>query len=576
MSVPYKLPVLDEESSLKLFFKKALPNSNTNETIPDDLYDIGKKIAKKCGGLPIALRVLGGLLSTKPVVSWRTEMEKMDWGSEGQECSAIIGTSYDDLPFALKSCFMYFAAFPEDYYIDAIPLLQMWVAEGFIPQQENKTLEDTAEMFLEDLVQRSMIQVSKRDHCCGFIQYCRIHDLLHDLAIRKAREENFLVVFPKVDGARRLAIHDTEPSGELMASAVSNLRSLWCHGRAPNISLFTRLKVLNISEYDYYEPNKFGRLSLLRYVEGHLGVHEEDKDYFGKFIGGMRFLQTLHLEDEIDCHDLPDFVWNIKTLRHVLLPIWSLGPPPSIDLTNLQTLRGVRPRESWVAQGSPKLPNVKHLEMGVTAQDEVQWDAIVTLLNTMKHLVVLDLFGPDIPLKIIDMRHFLFRCCLTDLALEDTNRGDEDEEQRAQPRNQIVLDVGMLPKYLIRLSLKNIKFSEDPFPVMEMLENLRYLHLDGSKLLVRLRCSARGFGKLEELDLFSLTGLEEWEIEEGAMPMLKKLFVTDCPCLRVPLGLQYLTVLQNLNWVRNETSRTEEHEICSICKHIPNLNIWVM
>ncbi|KAJ1703912.1 hypothetical protein LUZ63_003691 [Rhynchospora breviuscula] len=577
MSVPYKLPVLNEESSLKLFFNKALPNSNTNERYSDDLYDIGKIIAKKCGGLPLALRVLGGLLSKKPVVSWRTEMGKMDWGSDGEECTTIIGTSYDDLPFALKSCFLYFAAFPEDYEIDAIKLLRMWVAEGFIPQQEKKTLEDMAEIFLEDLVQRSMIQVSERDYYCGFIKRCRIHDLLHDLAIRKAREENFLVVFPKVDGARRLAIHDTEPSGELMASAVSNMRSLWCRGKSPNVSQFTCLKIFSGGDYHDYEPDKFGRLSLLRYVEVALEVREEDKNSFGKFIGGMRFLQTLDLRGMFVC-DLPDFVWNIKTLRHVLLPGRSMGPPPKIDLTNLQTLTGVKDRESWVAQGSPKLPNVKHLFIYVPeAQGGVQWDAIVTLLNTMKYLVVLFLWGPDIPLKIIDMRHFPSSCRLTDLILFDTNRGDEDEEQRAQPDypqplNQIVLDVGMLPKYLIKLLLISIEFSEDPFPVVEKLENLRYLSLHGPKtLLRRLCCSARGFGKLEELHLWHLTGLKEWEIEEGAMPMLKILKVVRCRVLRVPLGLQYLTVLQRLTWSRNQTSETEENEIRRICKHVPDL-----
>ncbi|KAJ4811370.1 hypothetical protein LUZ62_023936 [Rhynchospora pubera] len=568
----YELPFLTEELSLKLFFKKALPDSDTNETIPDNLYDIGEQLTRKCGGLPLALKVLGGLLSTKPAASWYTEMQKMDWGNDGEECSAIIGTSYDDLPFALKSCFMFFAAFPEDYYIEAKPLLRMWVAEGFIPQQENKTLEDTAEMFLEDLVQRSMIQVSERDYYGGFIKSCRIHDLLHDLAIRKAREENFVTVFPKVDGVRRLAIHDREPSDELMASIVPNLRSLWCHGKAPNVSQFNHLKVLSSNESAHYEPDKFGRLSLLRYVQfKNMTVRGEGKISIGKFIGGMRFLQTLDLESINDC-DLPDFVWNIKTLRHALLPHWSLGPPPSIDLINLQTLTGMMARDSWVTQGPPKLPNVKCLEMFVFDAQDGQWDAIVTLLNTMKYLVVLYLRGPDIPLKIIDMRHFLFHCRLTDLTLLDDRR---EEENRAQPLNRIVLDVGMLPKYLIKLSLIDIEILKDLFPVVEMLKNLRYLYVYGPKLLLRLCCSARGFGKLEQLYLRNLTGLEEWEIEEGAMPMLKDLMVETCYALRVPLGLQYLTVLQKLRWSYNyRTSETDQkNEIRNVCKHVPDLQI---
>ncbi|KAJ3708390.1 hypothetical protein LUZ61_012095 [Rhynchospora tenuis] len=413
-----------------------------------------------------------------------------------------------------------------------------------------------------------MIQVSSRDYG-GSIIWCRIHDLLHDLAIRKARDENFLVAFPtKVDDVRRLAIHDREPSRELMGSAVSNLRSLWCRGKAPNVSQFTHLKVLSNSKTVDYEPDKFGRLSLLRYVQVKLRVREGDKDYFGKFIGGMRFLQTLDLRKTNDC-DLPDLVWNIKTLRHVLLAGNSLGPPPSIDLTNLQTLRGVKARESWVAQGSPKLANVKHLGIYVPeAQGGVQWDAIVTLLNTMKYLVYFELKGPNIPLKIIDMRHFLFCCRLTFLRLSDTRY---DMEKSAQPLNQIVPDVGMLPKYLINLRLQDIKYLKDLFPVVEKLENLRYLYLHGPKLPLRLCCSARGFGKLEQLDLWYLEGLEEWEIEEGAMPMLKNLDVFRCLALRVPLGLQYLTVLQKLKWWQNGTSETEENEIRNICKHVPSV-----
>jgi hypothetical protein len=111
----------------------------------------------KCGGLPLALMVLGGLLSKKPCNyhAWSKVLNTLSWhDDDGKKCSEIIGTSYEDLPFALKSCFMYFAAFPEDYKISATSLLRMWIAEGFIPQEDNRTLEETAESYLEDLVQR--------------------------------------------------------------------------------------------------------------------------------------------------------------------------------------------------------------------------------------------------------------------------------------------------------------------------------------------------------------------------------------------------------------------------------------
>ncbi|KAF3341818.1 disease resistance RPP13-like protein 3 [Carex littledalei] len=123
----------------------------------------------------------------------------MSWhANDGKKCSEIIGTSYEDLSLPLKLCFMYFAAFPEDHEINATFLLPMWIAEGFIPQEDNRTLEETAEGYLEDLVQRSLVQVKYRSSK-GSIIYCSIHDLLRDLAIQKAKEDNFLVVYSHPD-----------------------------------------------------------------------------------------------------------------------------------------------------------------------------------------------------------------------------------------------------------------------------------------------------------------------------------------------------------------------------------------
>ena len=57
-----------------------------------------------------------------------------------------------------------------------------------------------------------MVQVrSRKDD--GSINTCRIHDLMRDLAIQKAEEDNFLMVYShpdnqsRVSKARRVAIH---------------------------------------------------------------------------------------------------------------------------------------------------------------------------------------------------------------------------------------------------------------------------------------------------------------------------------------------------------------------------------
>ncbi|KAJ1702196.1 hypothetical protein LUZ63_001975 [Rhynchospora breviuscula] len=152
---PYKLPLLNDEESLKLFLKKAVPKNHQCPDPTSDLYSLAKLFATKCKGLPLALEVLGSLLSIKPydVHEWQKLLETMTWQVDGSKCIDTIATSYEHLPLAKKLCFLYFAAFPEDKEIEVKPLLSIWVAEGLIPIEEKRTLEETAECFLEDLMQ---------------------------------------------------------------------------------------------------------------------------------------------------------------------------------------------------------------------------------------------------------------------------------------------------------------------------------------------------------------------------------------------------------------------------------------
>jgi NB-ARC domain len=148
----YKLPFLSEDEGLRLLLKKAI----CNRSYSNDLINVAIELVKKCSGVPLALIVLGGLLSRKPpsYTEWNKLLLTMNWRTDGKRCMNILATSYDDLPLALKYCFMYFAAFPEDFEIKAEKLIRMWIGEGFIPKEENRTLEETSERFLDDLVQR--------------------------------------------------------------------------------------------------------------------------------------------------------------------------------------------------------------------------------------------------------------------------------------------------------------------------------------------------------------------------------------------------------------------------------------
>ncbi|KAJ4767628.1 Disease resistance family protein [Rhynchospora pubera] len=391
---PYKLSYLKEGPSLNLLLKKAFPYQVPNKSYPNNLFDLAKEFVKKCGGLPLALVVLGGLLSKQQPNehSWRKVVQKMNWRADA---SKVLAWSYDDLSLALKSCFMYFSLFPEDYEIDARALIRMWVAEGFIPHDENGVeSEDIAENFLEDLVQRCMVQVSQRA-CNGSIKHCHMHDLLHDIAIRKAEADNFLTVFSNPDdqkncsGARRVALHHRNCE-ELMKDASPNLRSLLCFNGIPNISRHRQLKVLSDMGISWWAPkeDEFENWATVRYLQ------LTKEYYFNDFVRSKSksFLQTLDLRS-IEHGDLPDCIWHIKTLRHVLLSKWKYrsGPPPLVDMRNLQTLGGVKPRLSWIDQGLPNLPWLRELYMEVV--NGFPWQLVVTFISTLKHLDTLTIDG---------------------------------------------------------------------------------------------------------------------------------------------------------------------------------------
>ncbi|XP_078159156.1 disease resistance protein RPP13-like [Carex rostrata] len=568
---PYKLPYLTEESSLQLLMKKALPNQDLSKGYLNDLYEVGQQFIKKCGGLPLALVVLGGLLSKRPAIyaSWIKLLQTMNWGTDGRECTEIIATSYNDLPFVLKSCFMFFAAFPEDHEIDAQGLFRLWVAEGLILAEESRTLEDTAESFLEDLVQRSLVQVSQRSHTSS-IKSCHIHDLLREVAIQKAKEENFLTICSNPDNwesctkARHVAVHYSG-CDELMEHANPKLQSLWCpKWPMPNCSQHRRLKVLSdMGQSQGVEFEWFQGLTQLRYCELSGYWHRNNFKSFESFIGNLKFVETLDFHLLENHPSLPDYIWNVKTLRHVKLWQHNSGPSSSANLRNLQTLMGVRSQESWNAL-LPKLPNVRDLE--ILVERSFSWDLFAKFLGTLKHLTCLKLLGNEVPEKIVSMQRFPFYEHLQSLTVW---------EQSPLLNNKFLPEVGMFPIHLTELTLIGLQFVEDPLSVLEKLQSLRMLSLEGEKANQKMSCSAGGFQQLHELYFTGMFNLEEWEIMADGMPKLKILRLEYCFKLGVPLGLQYLSNLKEVSVFDCSEIRKHEDEIRDICKHVPYVYIKI-
>ena len=60
-NAPYELPFLKEDKSWELFYEKVFRGG----PCPLELETLGRHIVESCGGLPLAIVVLGGLLANK-------------------------------------------------------------------------------------------------------------------------------------------------------------------------------------------------------------------------------------------------------------------------------------------------------------------------------------------------------------------------------------------------------------------------------------------------------------------------------------------------------------------------------
>ncbi|KAJ4769620.1 Nbs-lrr resistance protein [Rhynchospora pubera] len=576
---PYKLPILDHKQSLNLFLKKAVPKKHQYpDGLPDELKSLAQEFVAKCRGLPLALIVLGSLLSTKPYDfhGWKGLLDTMSWQVDGSECIDVIATSYEYLPLAKKLCFLSFAAYPEDKDIEIEDLLRIWVAERLIPQEDTRTLEETAMCFLEDLVQRSMVQVSRKDFD-GSIQFCRVHDVLRDLAIQKAKEINFLIVCSKPDDwmrcnkARRVAINYSSNGNELMGDyANPNIRSLLLFGESNlDCSKYKLLRVLGCMGWRRVVLRNFKGLPHLRYLKLNSEIEGKERE-FGEWIRSMKYLETLDLEKSSH-GDLSKWIWQVKTLRHAILSDARLdygdcntqAPPTSADLTNLQTLFYVNYGESRPASGPPNITQVRNLRIQV---HNFSMEELITLLHNLKHLVNLHIRGiSGIDLGKIIWKNFPFYENLKCLVIR---KGYGNEGVLTTD----ILRDDTLPPHLIYLQLWGFTFVSDPLSVLQKLQNLKALFIfsEEEKVLMswRFRCSAGGFKQLEELQIFN-SMVDEWEIERGAMPMLKRLDVRNCDPLRVPLELVHLPSLKFLRWYTH--IETNKDMIRSIRKQRPDM-----
>ncbi|KAF3565479.1 hypothetical protein DY000_02011081 [Brassica cretica] len=262
--VTFKPKCLTFEESWDLFQRIAFPMKDTSEfKIDEEMKEMGKQMIKHCGGLPLALKVLGGLLAAQyTLCEWKKIYENIGsyivGGTSFNERNVVyhvLYLSFEELPAYLKHCFLYLAHFPEDYKIDVEDLSYYWAAEG---------------------IQRP------RYYAGASIR--ELHDMMREVCLLKAEEENFVEIIQGTSTAnsksscksRRLVVHNPDETfnvdTEVKNPSLRTLLFIKCRGWRGTSLFFTRhklMRVLDLSRVKFEGwkvPSSIGKLIHLRYL----------------------------------------------------------------------------------------------------------------------------------------------------------------------------------------------------------------------------------------------------------------------------------------------------------------------
>uniref|UniRef100_A0A0D9UW27 AAA+ ATPase domain-containing protein n=1 Tax=Leersia perrieri TaxID=77586 RepID=A0A0D9UW27_9ORYZ len=174
-----KLGPIDAWSLLK----KQVVSNETDEAGIDMLQDIGMEIVAKCDGLPLAVKVMGGLLCQKETSrkDWEKVRNDSAWSILGmpEELNYAVYLSYEDLSPCLKECFLHYSLLPKNIVFGYDIIVGLWISEGFIHGSSSDELEESGRQYFKDLIVRNLIEPDKE----YIDQYhCNMHDVVRSFA----------------------------------------------------------------------------------------------------------------------------------------------------------------------------------------------------------------------------------------------------------------------------------------------------------------------------------------------------------------------------------------------------------
>ncbi|KAL6293115.1 hypothetical protein ACE6H2_001257 [Prunus campanulata] len=572
----HHLREISEDASWLLFAQHAFIDAGVVCSHPH-LEVVGRQIVKKCKGLPLAAKSLGGLLhSVLDPTEWEKVLKSDIWELPNDNIMPALWLSYHYLPAHLKRCFAYCSIFPKDYEFrkSKSKLILLWMAEDLLQPNGNETMEEVGNDYFNILISRSFFQHSRTG--MDGESHFTMHDLFNDLAKFVSGEFCLRLEDPQslsnnVSKTRHFSFGSGSGHGFEKFGCLHEAKYLHTFLPSEKLSEFRNflpnqvicdlltsllyLRVLNLSGYDNTElPHSIGNLKHLRLFD----LSESAIKELPGTICTLYNLQTLLLSGCYDMAELPEHLGRLINLRHLDISSTNVEkmPPNMSNLKHLQILsdfivgkcNGHSIVELKDLQNLGKTLRISGLGNIVHDRDALEAD----IMSNKKDLSELDLFWGG-----------------------DTEDPESDEQVLVKLKpymnlNELVIRcyggirfAGWLgdPSFynLSRIELRDCKHC-CLLPPLGQLPSLRKLEIFGLNNVVEIGAEFYGndtrgikpFKSLEELTFADMLEWQEWSYgggsqeEGGILPNLCQLTMRNCPKLTKILPLDKLLKLEKL------------------------------
>ncbi|ONI20916.1 hypothetical protein PRUPE_2G040700 [Prunus persica] len=559
-------------------------HANVNSSSDPSLEEIGKKIARKCNGLPLAAQTLGGVLRSRPDSEvWNRVLNSSIWDLpyEKSDILPALGLSYHYLPAKLKRCFIYCSIFPKDYEFKVENVVFLWMAEGLIPQAENgDSMEEVAKEYFDELLSRSLFQTSGNS---SFV----MHDLINDLAVfmskgfcsrwegkeshevervrhlSYSREElDVAVKFEPLKGAKCLRTFlslSLKPYFRYVDSYYVSKKVL--HNLLPSL---TCLRVLSLSCYKNVTelPDSIKKLIHLRYLD----LSDTAIETLPSVLCSLYNLQTLLLSNCSRLVELPADLRKLINLQKLMLGGCKSLTKLPVDMCELINLHHLDFSGTKIVEMPRQMSTLKSLRTLSAFIVGKSTGLTIGELGELPHL------GGKLSIlqlrNIVDTRDALQanlkdKKDLKELELEwggedaDDSQKEKDVLEKLQPcvnlEKLTISGYGGkdFPNWLGGSSLSNIQVmcisdcsNCSSLPPVGRLPTLKELYITKMKLVKKIGVEFYGstgssviqpFKSLERLEFCNMAEWEEW-VPSGSggvdFPCLQELILRHCPKLR--------------------------------------------